>query len=58
MCSFYPFLSLREGEGDFSISDPFLGVFIYLNIIYPSSLRWMVGTYPVKNEYGTDEYDT
>ena len=56
-CRFYPFLSLREGEGDFSIFGQFLSVFIYLNIIYPSSLRWMVGTYHVKNEFGTDEYD-
>ena len=56
-CRFYPFLSLREGEDDFSIFGQLLSVFIYLNIIYPSSLRWMVGTYHVKNEFGTDEYD-
>ena len=48
---------MREGEGDFSIFGQFLSVFIYLNIIYPSSLRWMVGTYHVKHEFGTDEYD-
>ena len=55
--SFLSFLIFARRRGDFSIFGQFLGVFIYLSITYPSSLRWKAGTYPVKNEYGTDEYD-